>query len=132
MSSKSPKTELVSKNSLPKTPAQLKAESSSSVVAASSASTSTTMKSSTAVSSNLMTKIQADQVISSSIGANGFSEGSNFYDSLSLKQLNDLLLFYIQRVHEMEKDLVNVSFIYFEILSFGNFRVEDQAVKKLL
>jgi len=105
MSSKSPKTELVSKNSLPKTPAQLKAESSSSVVAASSTSTTTTMKSSTAVSSNLMAKIQADQVISSSIGANGFSEGSNFYDSLSLKQLNDLLLFYIQRVHEMEKDL---------------------------
>ena len=116
MSSKSPKPELVSRNSLPKTPSQLKAESSSSVVAAASTSTSTTTTkmSSTAVSSNLMTKIHAEKVISSSIDANGFSEGSNFYDSLSLKQLNDLLLFYIQRVHEMEKDLVN--FLFFEVL----------------
>ena len=114
MSSKSPKPELVSRNSLPKTPSQLKAESSSSVVAAASTSTTTTKMSSTAVSSNLMTKIHAEKVISSSIDANGFSEGSNFYDSLSLKQLNDLLLFYIQRVHEMEKDLVNI--LFFEVL----------------
>jgi len=90
MSAKSPKAEPVARDTLPRTPSQM-SESSSSTVTASKTTVNVTEKS----------------VLSPSIQVNGNAAlglDLSWHDSLSLKQLNDLLCKYIEKVHDMEME----------------------------
>jgi len=90
---KSPKAESVARDTLPRTPSQMSESSSSS--------------SSTVTASKTTVNVTEKSVMSPSLQVNGnatLGMDSSWYDSLSLKQLNDLLCKYIEKVHDLEAE----------------------------
>merc|ERR1712131_565209 len=96
------------RDTLPRTPSQMSESSSSSTVTASKTTVNVTEKT----------------VMSPSIQVNGnatLGMDSSWYDSLSLKQLNDLLCKYIEKVHDLEAER-EVCFLYDTVDSYPYLR----------